>query len=60
MIGSLGKARRILEDRVWEYILSRGFLDPKTLVKNWSLCDLCVIRVAKLRDHTGPSGLDPR
>ena len=54
MVGSLGRAKRILEDRVWECILNRYFLSLEILMETWSLCDLCGIGVIKLRDHMGP------
>lgn len=55
-MGSLGRAKRILEPRFEAYALTRGFLDLKILMDKRLLCNPWGIGVTKLQDHTKPSG----
>lgn len=49
--GLFGGARRILKLRVWEYLLTRGFLGLRILMEKWLRCNPCRIWVTKLWDH---------
>lgn len=51
VMGSLGRARRILKPRVREYLLTRGFLGLRILMEKCLRCNPCRIWVTKLWDH---------
>lgn len=55
-MGSLGRAKRAFEVRVWKYVLSRKTLGLKGLMDTWPLNNLCGIGVNMFGDHKRPSG----